>query len=269
MTAKLLPLINWDHSLYGEAFGGGMSMLFAKKPSENEIYNDLDQNLVRFFRLLQNKEKFDQFHWMCMTTPSSREYYNECVDTWRDETDEVIRYHKWYIVTRMSFGGLFGKSKGYALEKSMAKRFKNVVDRLPEIVERIRNVELECETWEKIFDRYDHPNAFWYLDPPYYPETRRAGGYTHELTCDDHVRLIETIQKLEGKVMLSGYANPTYIPLEDAGWHRFDWKVQCNAVGRTRFNNLKGKGAVNAAQPRIETAWLSYPPPQGIQETFF
>ena len=52
-TKVLLPLIP-AHHLYVEAFGGGASLLFAKPPSSNEVYNDIDSTLADFFRMLQD-----------------------------------------------------------------------------------------------------------------------------------------------------------------------------------------------------------------------
>jgi len=45
MIAKILPLLP-PHKTYVEPWGGGASILIAKPPSEIEIYNDLDSDLV-------------------------------------------------------------------------------------------------------------------------------------------------------------------------------------------------------------------------------
>jgi len=53
MVKKLLPLIP-QHKIYVEVFGGGASLLFAKEPSPVEVYNDLNSDLVNFFRVLRD-----------------------------------------------------------------------------------------------------------------------------------------------------------------------------------------------------------------------
>ena len=45
MTAKLLKLMP-PHKIYVEVFGGGASLLFAKRTSPVEVYNDIDRKSV-------------------------------------------------------------------------------------------------------------------------------------------------------------------------------------------------------------------------------
>lgn len=67
--------------------------------------------------------------------------------------------------------------------------------------------------------------------------------------------------KVEGKVLLSGYATDLYRPLEAAGWHRKEFAVTCSAAGRTRTSGLQGTGSVKAKQQRTEVVWANYPLP--------
>jgi len=75
---------------------------------------------------------------------------------------------------------------------------------------------------------------------------------------EDHVRLIDFLLsgEVKGKVLLSGYANPLYARLEEAGWARVDFRTACHAAGRTVGTGILGKGAATAMQPRIESVWL-------------
>ena len=43
-----------DHKTYVEPFGGVASVLMRKAPSQVEIYNDLNSELVNFFKILRN-----------------------------------------------------------------------------------------------------------------------------------------------------------------------------------------------------------------------
>ena len=47
---KKLP----GHTCYVEVFGGAGWVLFAKGPSKVEVYNDIDGELVNFFRVVKN-----------------------------------------------------------------------------------------------------------------------------------------------------------------------------------------------------------------------
>src|SRR3990167_451120 len=172
---KLLPCIP-SHKIYCEVFGGGASLLFAKFPSQNEIYNDIDGRLINFYRILRDPIKF-----------------------------------------------------------------KKLFKLLPQIHKRLIRVSIENDDFRKILWRYDTPNTFFYLDPPYVMNTRKSGGYKYEMANNDHQELIEILLDIKGKVLLSGYNSNMYIPLEAAGWIRKDYQTVCHAAGRTRFNKILGK----------------------------
>ena len=250
IAQKIVPLLP-PHHIYVEAFGGGASVLFAKEPSPVEIYNDLDSGLVNFFRVLRNKEHFVEFHRLVTLTPYSREEFDFCRQHWEECDDPFERAYQWYIVARQSFSGKFGGSWSHT--KSISRRhmaqcvsgWLSIVDLLPEIAERLLRVQIEHNDWQIILKAYDGPNTLFYLDPPYVPETRRAGKYAHELSLSDHFELVEQILALQGKVVLSGYVHPIYEPLTD--WQRYDIETVCRipnaAISKRRL-------------PRIETIWV-------------
>ena len=224
------------HNTYVEAFGGGASVLFAKEPSPVEIYNDLDSGLVNFFRVLRDREQFVEFHRLVALTPYSREEFGFCRQHWEDCDDPIERAYRWYVVVRQSFSGDFkggwshGKHRSSRNMGECVSRWLSTVDRLPEIAERLLRVQIENRDWRLILKTYDSPDTLFYLDPPYVPETRRAGKYTHELCLADHSELVERMLALKGKVVLSGYAHPLYEPLEVAGWQRYNIKTVCYAT---------------------------------------
>ena len=174
---KLLSRIP-EHDCYCEVFGGGASLLLAKPPSNTEVYNDIDSTLVDFFRLLQNPEAFKVFHEKLKLTPFSRELFNEYCETWQNQTDRVERIYRWFFMIRQSFQGKMG-SWAYARNDNtgsgLPNRSRTIIDEMPDVVYRLRGVAIEHDSWEAILDRYDAEATFFYLDPPYYPETRVEG----------------------------------------------------------------------------------------------
>ena len=256
---KLLSRIP-EHECYCEVFGGGGSLLFAKPPSRVEVYNDIDSTLVDFFRLLQDPNAFKRFHDKLKSTPFSREVYDDFSKTWQNQTDRFERIYRWFVAMRQSFQGKLG-SWGYSRVGnsggSLASRSRTIIDELPEVVYRLRGVGIENDSWEAILDRYDAETTFFYLDPPYFPEKRVTGAdYKHELSVDDHRRLLERILTLEGKVLLSGYRNELYDAM--LPWQRFDWSVANHATIKSRGSGLHGDGALKGKQKRVESLWLNY-----------
>ncbi|MBV6573885.1 DNA adenine methylase, partial [Acinetobacter baumannii] len=61
-----------NHNVYVEPFGGGASVLLNKEPSRVEVYNDLDDDVVNFFKVLRNKELAKQLAEAIYLTPYSR-----------------------------------------------------------------------------------------------------------------------------------------------------------------------------------------------------
>ena len=263
LSKKLLPLIPAHHT-YVEAFGGGASLLFAKPPSPVEVYNDLDAGLVNFFRVLRDPVQFAAFQRLITLTPYARTEFDHCLATWHEQADPVTRAYRWYVVARMSFGGMFGSSWGSAVTWSRrgmagtASKYLSIIEHLPAIAERLLRVQVENADWRVILERYDTPETFFYLDPPYVPATRRGGGYAHELTAAEHAELARVLGNVRGLVMLSGYAHELYAPLAEAGWQRRDFNTTCYAAARTRATGLQGAGACEATQSRVESVWLNY-----------
>lgn len=254
------------HHCYVEPFCGGASCLFAKPPSPVEVINDLNSDIVNFFRVLRDPQRFEQFYGLASLTPYSREEFYRFRTDWRAGwsqcPSDVVRAYRWYMMARMSFSGEFGGSWGYSVTTSRrgmanaVSQWLSILDMLPAISERMRRVQVEHGDWRTMLHRYDTPDTLFYVDPPYVKSTRRSGKYAHEMDDDAHQELVEMLRCIKGGVLLSGYRNPTYAQLEDEGWERLDMPTVCYAAGRTRYTRLLGKGAI-AYQRRTESIWVS------------
>ena len=242
------------HTCYVEVFGGAGNILLQKPTSKVEVFNDIDSDIYNLFRVL--REDFDEFHRLVKYTPHSRETYDDFVKQLQTETDAVKRAAMWYSVACQSFSGIHGKSWSFTKQANKATQYKNKVDRLPEIVDRLREVNIENRDFEFILDAYDGKDTFFYLDPPYVLETRRDGGYANEMTIEDHERLVGILLVVKGKVMLSGYQHAVYDALD--GWNRHEIEVLAHSVGRTRVSGLQGEGNLTEKQKRTESVYMNY-----------
>lgn len=247
------------HTHYVEVFGGSAALLLAKKPVQVETYNDLDSGLVNFFRVCRDAKKAKKLTRLVELTPYSRQEYYAAVKTWEKEKSDIVRAYKWYLVAAMSFGGMFGKSWGYATSvgtRGMAQttsKWLRSLDLMPKVQKRLTRVQIEQNDWRKILDAYVGEHYLAYLDPPYVPETRKGGVYENELTQEDHAELVERLLAYPAMVMLSGYDHPVYDPLRKAGWSVLKFKRACMVVGRTRAG-LKGQ-TLGEEHQRVEVLW--------------
>lgn len=253
ITRHLLPLIR-DHHCYCEVFGGGAQLLFAKPLSTVEIYNDIDSGLVNFFRVLQVPEQFAEFQRYCATIPYSRELYYEYKDKWEKEENSVTRAFYWFYICRSSFAGRFGNGWGYSKKKPIPQSFFNAIDGLPEVVSRWQHVQVENRDWRDVLDAVDGSDTFFYLDPPYVHSSRTGQKeYRHEMSDTDHEELIERIQSLKAKVILSGYENDIYKKLD---WQKRTYEKVAYSKGLTINTNE------NRKPKRTEVVWMNYEPPE-------
>jgi DNA adenine methylase len=235
LLPQLLPLIP-EHQTYVEVFAGSAALFFAKPVSPIEVINDLDSGIVTFFTVLRDEAKCEQLVRLLSLTPYSREMFEEYRDTWHAAPDDVHRAQRWFVRMRMSYSGQgrnfsYSKTDGRNGMGTPVRAYLSAIDRLPELHERLRGVQIEHEDFRNLIKRYDTPETFFYLDPPYVHATRKTTkDYEHEMTDTDHEELVHLLLSLSGKGVLSGYANPLYEPLERAGWTRHDFVVPCSVI---------------------------------------
>lgn len=248
----LIPMFP-EHNCYVEVFGGAGNVLIQKPISKLEVFNDINSDIVNLFRVLRND--YDAFIAQIENIPYSREEYYYFRERLETETNELQRAVMWFCAANMSFSGVFGGGWGFSKTKNHANAFKNKAERLHEIRDRLRCVLIENEDFEFMLESYDTEDTFFYLDPPYVPETRKSSNvYAHEMSYEDHEKLIDILKNIKGKVMLSGYANDLYDTL---GWKTdsFD-TVAHSVIGRTGETHPR----------RTEVVWMNYE--EGLTELF-
>jgi len=249
MLKHILPLISQcKHKTYVEVFGGAGHVLLNKKKSKIEVYNDIDEDLANFFRVLRDEEKFKIFKEKLELIPYSRiefEFYKGY-----EAKDDIERAIKFFVLVRQSFAGK-GDFWGFTIKRNVAKSYFNAIQDLERIKERIKNVQIECKDFRYVLERYDSEETLFYCDPPYVLSTRKLKkAYRYEMSDEDHKDLVEMLLKVKGKVMLSGYKNEIYEKLEREGWERRDYEVRLLA------DNQRQRGT-GKRDKRIESIWLS------------
>ena len=249
-----------DHKSYVEPFGGGASVLFAKQPVEHEVYNDLDERLINFFKVLADPESFEQFKRRVEALPYSRKLFYEYREAIVTETDSVKRAVMFFVLAKQSFAGKIGLSTSWGFsvaDDKQTSKWMFSIRNLTEVHNRLMRVQIEYLPAVKLIDYYDTPDTLFYCDPPYVMDTRANTEYMHEMTNDDHVELVEKLLTIKGMCAISCYDHPIYKPLLNAGWNKVTKEVVCNAAGRVRGSGLKGKGSVSKIQKRTETMCIS------------
>ena len=226
--------------VYLEPFGGSLAVLFNKQRSHIETVNDLDGEIVNFFRLLRDRS--DELERMIELTPFSRSEYRAAYEPSNDDLENARRFA---VKCWMGFGcgNLYPngfKSGQQTNSPNPARAWSELSETLKLATERLKGVQIENLPAVELIERYNTEDVFIYADPPYLHGTRKNYLYKYEMTDANHEELLNVLVRHPGKVLLSGYDNDMYNSMLQ-GWH----KVQ-------KATRAEGGRA------RIETLWMNY-----------
>lgn len=106
--------------------------------------------------------------------------------------------------TNLSFANGIFKGFAFSLGKREAKTTQIRIARLTqEINTRLQNAVIFSRDALDIIQRYDTPETFFYLDPPYISSD--CGHYAGTWDNDKQNELLQLLPNLKGKYLLSGY----------------------------------------------------------------
>lgn len=209
----LLPLLpKMQH--YCEPFGGSAAVLLNREPAPIETYNDIDGEVVNFFRVLRNQK--EALIEAIGLTPFSREEFKSAIEESTQALMDLERARRFYVRARQVRTGLAQKASSgrwahcrLTSRAGMAgavSRWLGSVEDLPEIAQRLLRVQIENSPAIEIIDRYDSADTLFYCDPPYPHGSRGdSNAYAYEMTDDEHRQLARTLHRVKGKVALSTY----------------------------------------------------------------
>jgi len=199
LSKRIIQLIP-EHKTYCEVFAGAGWVFFKKNPSKYEVLNDLDSDLISFYRVLQNhlEEFLKQFKWLL----ASREWFED----WKFQLDgrgltDIQRAARYYYVQRLCFGGkVKGRTYGVGIDRSARINLVRLEEELSMVHLRIAQVTIENLDWKIFLSKYDRDETFFYIDPPYY----KTSCYKYNFTSiDNYIDLEKTLAKLKGSFILS------------------------------------------------------------------
>lgn len=239
----------YEKMSYLEPFAGSAAVFFTKKPGVNETINDLDSNVVNLFRVL--REQPEALIRAVDYTPYSREEYDLAFETTDDPLEKARRF---MVRTTQGIGSKVRAKSGWQapIQDKVGGntcKWNGLSGTLCEAANRLKGsttnlVHIEHSDALGLIERYNRPDVLMYIDPPYLMDTRKSGRqYVHEMTDDQHIRLLETIVRSRAMVIVSGYRNELYDK-----WLK-GWKTDTTET-RITTNEVVS-----------ETVWMNYTPP--------
>lgn len=231
-----------SHLNYIEPCMGSAAVLLRKPRSALETANDIDGNVVTFFRVLRDRP-CDLIAAIELTPWARSEH--DLARTLNTTTgiDDLERARRFMIRSFMSISGATNETPhtgSFRITKDVRTRKKtapyDLIDRdLRTVARRLIGVQIECLDYRDAIERYDNDQALIYLDPPYPPNTRshQSGVYRHEWTNPDHIEAAQLMRQSAGLALVSGSPCALYADLYEAhGWIRRDRQAGANSGAR-------------------------------------
>ena len=205
----IIPMIP-PHTCYVEPFGGAAWVLFGKPRSDVEILNDIDEELITFFRVVrENPEELIASFELELV---SRAEFNRLANLEPQSLTDVQRAHRFYYLIMAGWGGeaRYPRFQTSIRDGGHGNRLvgalKSLRERINPIHHRLQTVIIENMDWQDCVARYDSPTTAIYMDPPYW-----GNGVNYKFNmrgADDHRSIAEQLGRTQGFWLLSSYDTP-------------------------------------------------------------
>lgn len=255
------------HLHYVEPFAGGLAVLLRRDPADSrlwlaprgpqsgvsEVVGDVNGPLINFWKVQANLELFDDFVRRVQATPVSRQLWEEASQHIYGQ-DPVADAVAFFIHCRQSRSGMMTSFSPITRNRTRGQRnaFVNewlgAVEGLADVHARLQTVVIESRPAIELIQVEDTPGTLFYCDPPYLDKTRSCPDvYAHEMSETDHRQMLDVLQKVKGKVILSGYPSELY-DSSLTGWVRHVISIANHAAGGKEKRRME------------EVLWMNYDP---------
>jgi DNA adenine methylase len=246
------------HTHYVEPFFGAGGVLLHKAPQGvSEVVNDIDGELICFWRALQSEEQFEKLRRRIEATPFSQLVFEQALESVGAEiADPIERAARFFILARQSrqgIGRVFATLSRLRTRRGMNEQvaaWLGAIEGLSEVHNRLRRVAVLNDDAVKVIHTQDGKETLFYCDPPYVHMTRTVTtAYECEMNDDQHRALLDKLATIEGKFLLSGYRCPMYDEWATKhGFHRVDIPID-NKASSSKTKEIK-----------LERVWMNYEP---------
>lgn len=229
------------HNTYVEPFCGAASVFFRKARCYAEVLNDINNDIVNIFRILRDKDSAKELAMRLELTPYSEHEYHAAYSPCPDDAIEQAR--RFFVRCAMGFYADSANPqnpcpgfRGDVWRKNglPSHAWQRLPDNLAWFAERLQGIVIRQMDALKCIEKYDRPDTLFYIDPPYVQSCRTQSAhhqYTHDMSDNEHIALINSLINVKGKVVVSNYDNHIYNKLDSNGWRReervFFGKKEC------------------------------------------
>jgi len=197
-----------DHKTYVEPFCGGASLFWAKVPGKIEVLNDMNMNLVTFYD--QVKNNFEALRSLIAVTLHCEATYKRAKKIYRSPKgySKVQRAWAVWVGANMSFGSsMFDGNFKFNTNSQDSSHIGIVLHNkrqyfIEDFARRLEKVIILNKDALNVVKRFDAPDTFIYLDPPYHNAHQ---GHYRGYKEADFVALLDVLAVSKSKWLLSSY----------------------------------------------------------------
>lgn len=239
-----------EHHHFVDLFTGSMGVTLNKEPSALDTANDLNGDIINFFRQLRDNK--NELIEALQLTPIGREEYESCWPISTEGISDLERARRFFVRCRQSFQGSglvehtgFNRCVNASTSglSQNVRKFLGSIEKLEEVVIRLKQIQIEQRDYQEVLDVFDQTDTFFYVDPPYELRKRNYKKiYAFEFTDADHEMLAEKLHQIKGMAMVSMTDSEMYDSLYS------DW----NKV------SLKPKSHSMKIGKQTENIWMNY-----------
>lgn len=217
LADRILPLIP-AHTCYVEPFAGGAAIFFRKAPSECEVLNDVNGELVNLYRVVQHhlEEFCKQFKYELISRQRFEWHKLAAPETLTD----IQRAARFFYLQKTAFGGKSdGQSFGTTTTTSPKFNLMRVEQDLSMAHIRLSGATIEHLDWQEVVEKYDRPHTVFFMDPPYWD----TQGYGVEFGREQYDEMASLARSIEGKMIITVNDHPEMqrafagLPMEAVG----------------------------------------------------
>jgi len=239
------------HTLYCEPFFGGGAIFFQKPPSQVEVINDTNKEMINFYKVLQND--FVSLEKEIRITLHSRDLHRKArvIYSNPDMFSELKRAWAVWTLASQSFASIMDAGWGYDVNtNTTTKAISNKREFFTEeYAIRLQTTQIECTDALRIIKSRDNENAFFYCDPPYY---NSDCGHYDGYSIEDFEALLKLLSSIKGKFLLSSYPSELLSRYtKQMGWHQKEIHQKVSVANNTTKPH-KSKTEVLTANYPIE-----------------
>lgn len=190
LALRIIKMIPEDYKTFVEPFVGAGNIFFRLDQYEGKKYviNDKDESVIKIFKgVASNPDAFIQ------TKPITKDEF----DNIKSKSNKTAVEE--YKLLKFSF---FSMGKSYDKPSTLpSPTFQK--NHLEECSKLLKNATILNQNFNTVINKYNKPDTFFYLDPPY--ESEKETDYKDYVTPE---QVYEAVKKIKGRFLLSYNSSP-------------------------------------------------------------